>query len=175
MQTKPPDWQFGDAHHLGLTVRDLERSLAFYRDVLGFHLVRRRTTAADYLGRQTGFPGVRLKVASLRVTPESSLSLELVEYETHAGAPLEAATNRAGCSHLCVTVDDIHAAYDALRARGARFKTPPVAISSGPNQGGFAVYLYDPDGYTIELFQPSARPTGKRLPKQLACSGDGEW
>jgi hypothetical protein len=29
-----------------------------------------------------------------------------------------------------------------------------VRITSGPNEGGYVVYLYDPDGYTIELFQP---------------------
>lgn len=160
MHDLAPSWQFADAHHLGLTVSDLECSLAFYRDVLGFHLVRRRITDADYIGRQTGFPGVRLKVASLRVTPESSLSLELVEYVTHAAAPVEPATNRAGSSHFCLAVDDIQAAYHGLRARGVRFKTAPVAITSGANQGGFVVYLCDPDGYTIELFEPRKQPTG---------------
>jgi lactoylglutathione lyase len=168
--TNLPSWQLVDAHHLGLTVRDLDRSLAFYRDLLGFHLVRSRTTDADYVGRQTGFPGVRLNVASLRVTPESTLSIELVEYVSHTGVPAEPATNRAGNSHFCLTVDDIHAAYESLRRRGVRFKTPPVPVTSGPNQGGFVVYLHDPDGYTVEFFQP-ARVAG---PLAVRDTGGGE-
>ena len=51
-------------------------------------------------------------------------------------------------------VDDLRASYEDLRERGVRFKSEPVEISAGPNQGGLVVYLYDPDGYTLELFQP---------------------
>ncbi|MBI3469708.1 MAG: glyoxalase, partial [Planctomycetes bacterium] len=37
-----------------------------------------------------------------------------------------------------------------------RFKTGPVRITAGPHQGGFGAYLFDPDGYTIELHQPAS-------------------
>ena len=51
------------------------------------------------------------------------------------------------------------AAYEELKARGVEFRSPPVEITAGANQGGWGVYLLDPDGITVELFQ---RP-GKRL------------
>jgi lactoylglutathione lyase len=152
-------WQFTAVHHVGLTVRDIEQSIVFYRDVLGMTLIRRRETDADYIGQQTGHPGVRLAVASFQPTPDSKQSLEVVQYLTHADAASDPATNRPGNSHLCLTVDDIRAAHRALRAQGVRFRSEPVAITSGPNQGGFVVYLYDPDGYTIELFQVPAAPS----------------
>jgi catechol 2,3-dioxygenase-like lactoylglutathione lyase family enzyme len=145
-------WRLGNVHHLGLTVRDIERSVRFYRDVLGLHLLRRRSADADYLGRQTGYHGVRLEVASFQLAPGGP-GLELVQYVTHDGGRADPATNRAGNTHLCFRVDDIQRAYDALRAQAVRFRSPPVAITSGPNQGGFGVYLSDPDDYTIELFQ----------------------
>ena len=56
-------WDLGDFHHVGLTVADIERSVRFYRDVLGMILVRRRTVDGDYVGQQTGIPGVRLAAA----------------------------------------------------------------------------------------------------------------
>ncbi|MBS0208708.1 MAG: VOC family protein [Planctomycetes bacterium] len=141
-------------HHLGLTVANLDRSIAFYRDVLGFKLLRRRTTNADYIGRQTGYDGVMFDVASFQLGDAEDCSLELVQYLSHAGAPHEPATNISGTAHLCFQVDNLAATYERLASRGVTFKSPPVAITSGPNQGGGGVYLRDPDGFTIELFEP---------------------
>src|SRR5271165_2247555 len=76
-------WQLGEIHHLGLTVADIERSIRFYSDVLGLILVRRRSTDADYIGQQTGYPGVRLEAASFKVSLESRQSIEVVQYATH--------------------------------------------------------------------------------------------
>jgi catechol 2,3-dioxygenase-like lactoylglutathione lyase family enzyme len=160
MSDQPAAISLMGLHHVGLTVRDIERSVLFYRDRLGLSLVRRRSADAEYLGRQTGYPGVRLEVASFRLAPAGGPTLELVQYVNHAGEATDPATNRAGNSHLCFPVEDIHAAYDSLRAQGVRFRSPPVAITSGPNQGGFGVYLSDPDDYTIELFQAPRRDPG---------------
>jgi len=152
------DWQLGGVHHVGLTVRDLGQSIRFYRDVLGLRLLARRTADADYVGRQTGCPGVRLEVASFQLGIGSRPTLEVVQYLSHAGEPGSPATNCPGQAHLCCEVDDMHRAYESLRGQGVRFRTEPVAITAGPNQGGFVVYLYDPDGFTIELFEPAKRP-----------------
>jgi catechol 2,3-dioxygenase-like lactoylglutathione lyase family enzyme len=148
-------WQLRHAHHLGLTVGDIERSVTFYRDLLGLSLLRRRSSDANYLGAQTGHPGLRLEMASFQLASHGGPTLELVQYMTHAGAVADPSTNRAGNTHLCFQVDDIQRAYDSLRGRGVRFLTPPVTITSGPNRGGIGVYLFDPDGYTLELFQPA--------------------
>ena len=48
----------------------------------------------------------------------------------------------------------LRAACRDLQAKGVRFKTEPVEITAGPNQGGLVVYFFDPDGYTLEMFQP---------------------
>ena len=72
-------WKLSDIHHLGMTVSDIERSIRFYRDVLGMTLIRRRPKVdADYVARQTGYDGVELNVASFQVSPESHQSLEIV-------------------------------------------------------------------------------------------------
>lgn len=144
-------------HHVGITVADLERSIHFYRDVLGFTLARRRSSDAGYLGQQTGYPGVRLEVASFEVQPNTGPSFEIVQYMTHAGQPHAPATNCAGTSHLCFQVTDLQRLYQSLLAKGVRFKTDPVRITAGPNEGGLVVYFFDPDGCILELFEPAAR------------------
>lgn len=148
-------WQLSDLHHLGITVSDIERSIVFYRDLLGLTLVGRRAKVdADYVALQTGYEGVELSVASFKVSPESNQSLEVVEYLNHAGAPSQPATNRPGSSHLCLLVTDLPACYEDLKQNGVRFKSEPVRITAGPNKGGLVVYFFDPDGYNLELFQP---------------------
>src|SRR6266513_189107 len=82
----PTPWRLECIHHVGLTVSDIERSIGFYRDVLGMTLLRRRPHVDnDYVALQTGYPGVVLNVASFKVAPDSLQSLEVVQYMNHAG------------------------------------------------------------------------------------------
>lgn len=146
-------WRLTAMHHLGLTVADIERSIRFYRDLLGLPLLGRRQADADYVGLQTGYAGVRLDVASFAIAPGSEQMLQIAQYLTHGAAESDQASNRPGNTHLCLVVDDLHAAYDDLKGKGVKFKTPPIEITAGPHKGGFGLYLFDPDGYTIELHQ----------------------
>lgn len=141
-------------YHTGLTVSDIERSIAFYRDVLGLQLYRRQTGTAPYLGTVTGFPGVRLEIALLR-TPDGGGMLELLQYVSHPAEATDRATNRPGNVHVCFRVADIHAAAADLRRRGVPLVSDPVEITAGVHRGAYALYLRDPDGITLELFQPA--------------------
>lgn len=153
--TQTSTWKLTDIHHLGMTVRDIEQSIHFYRDVLGMTMVGRRpSVATDYVAKQTGYEGVELNVASFRPQGDSRQSLEIVQYMNHTGEPCDTATNRPGNTHLCLLVDDLQACYDDLSAQGVRFKSEPVTITAGPNEGGLVVYFYDPDDYMLEMFQP---------------------
>lgn len=141
-------------HHIGLTVSDIERSVTFYRDVLGMQLVRRRVADADYLAQQTGYEGVRLSAATFKPSADAPQTIELVQYLTHTGTARESATNQPANAHVCFQTPDIRQAARWLVDHGVRLKTEPVAITSGPNQGGQVVYFYDPDGFILELFEP---------------------
>ena len=151
--------QVGFVYHTGFTVSDIERSLAFYRDVLGLKLVKRQTGTAPYLATVTGFAGVRLEIALLQSADGGSM-LELLQYASHPAEVTDRATNRPGNAHLCFRVDDIHTACAELRRHGVRLISEPTEITAGAHAGGWAVYLRDPDGFTVELYQgPSASPT----------------
>ena len=140
--------------HTGFTVGDIERSIAFYRDTLGMVLVHRQEGTAPYLAAVTGFPGVRLHMAFLKISPDDPHVLELLQYASHPAEPTDRATNRPGNGHLCFKVDDLHAWHRSLTAKGVRAISDPVRITAGINDGALAVYLRDPDGFTIELYQP---------------------
>jgi catechol 2,3-dioxygenase-like lactoylglutathione lyase family enzyme len=150
-------WRFNDIHHTGLTVTDIRRSIEFYRDVLGLTLVRLREISADYVSEQTGFPGVRLAAASFNTGEQGKQSIEIVQYRSHTGEPVQPATNRAGVAHLCLLVSDLREAYNDLLARGVTFRSEPVLITEGPNQVGYVVYLHDTDSFRLEMFQPPAQ------------------
>lgn len=145
--------QIEGVYHTGFTVSDIERSIEFYRDALGMTLHRRQQGTAEYLSTITGFEGVKLEVALLR-TPDGSGMLELLQYVSHPAPPTARETNRPGNAHLCFKVSNIHAACEELRRHGVRLVSEPAEITAGIHKGGFGVYLRDPDGFTLELFQP---------------------
>jgi catechol 2,3-dioxygenase-like lactoylglutathione lyase family enzyme len=140
--------------HTGFTVADIERSIVFYRDLLGLVLVARQEGRRPYLATITGFADVYLKTALLKVTPDAEHSLELLEYTSHPAPPTPRQTNRPGNGHLCFRVADIEPIYQRLAAARVTFMSPPSPITSGVNTGALACYLRDPDGFTVELFQP---------------------
>jgi catechol 2,3-dioxygenase-like lactoylglutathione lyase family enzyme len=145
------------ANHVGVTVSDLSRSIAFYRDLLGFHVAYERgEVTAEYMPRLVGIPGARLKIAGLDIP---GLHLDLIEYIEPKGAAAAGPTSDVGNVHIGYTVDDARAAYRFLSSAGVRFKSEPVSPTMGPNKGGWAVYFVDPDGVTLEMIQPAKPAT----------------
>lgn len=141
-------------HHMGLQVADLQRSVAFYRDVLGFEVVFAWNPRAAYIAELVGYPGVDLHAAILRL-PDSSVFLELLEYRNVERHPVDTGTANPGTAHIAFFVDDLDGLYARLIERGVGSVSPPVTPTIGPNRGGRAVYMLDPDGVRVELIQTS--------------------
>jgi catechol 2,3-dioxygenase-like lactoylglutathione lyase family enzyme len=142
--------------HTGLTVSDLERSLDFYRE-LGFEVVMTQEKQGGYLAEIVGYPDAHVRMAHVQA-PGSGHRLELFEYVTPSGVPGTREPRDIGPTHVCLVVDDLPAIYDRLRTAGvASFFSPPVAVDTGVNRGGLALYVRDPDGIILELFQPPPR------------------
>lgn len=125
--------------HTMIRVGDLDRSIAFYTDVLGMQLLRR-----------TDYPGGEFTLAFLGYGPEDREAvLELTynwgvsEYEIGSGF-----------GHIAIGVDDIYAVCDSIREAGGSITREP-----GPMKHGTTViaFVEDPDGYKIELIEESSR------------------
>jgi catechol 2,3-dioxygenase-like lactoylglutathione lyase family enzyme len=141
-------------HHTGFTVADLDRSLAFYEGLLGFELIARQEKQGGYLGAIVGYPDADVRMAHLRV-PGADHVLELFQYRTPTGSqPGRTEPRDVGCAHLCVVVDDLPESYRRLREAGVdSFVSPPIEVDTGINTGGYGLYLRDPDGIVVEIFQ----------------------
>lgn len=148
-----------DVLHFSFTVSDLDRSVRWYSDVFGLELVHRQRQDNPYTRQLVGFDDAVLEIAQLRVPGvpprRSTHMLELVQYLQPHGATVDLPTNTVGVAHLALMVDDIHERYRRMADQGAAFRNPPVEITEGANAGGWACYLHDPDGITLELLQPS--------------------
>ncbi len=145
--------------HGGIAVSDMDRSLAFYRDALGLEVHFDVTLAAvDYVRAVLGVEMRDARVVYLRVPGSDGVFVELLEYHGAGGTPVVPRAWDPGTGHLCFHVGDAQAVLERAVGLGFRARSKAaVEIPVGPNKGGRAAYLLDPDGYHIELFQ---RPPG---------------
>lgn len=150
-------------HHTGLAVSDLERSLHFYRDVLGFELAFAWNPREEYIRTLIGYPKADVHAAILRM-PGSDLFLELQEIRDVDGRSVDTGTANPGVAHLAFYVDDCDGLYADLTAKGVSAVSEPVTPTIGPNKGGRAVYMLDPDGVRLEFVQ-TARSFGEYRPE----------
>ena len=137
--------------HTGITVVNIERSLAFWQDVLGFELSHRAHQTGDLAREITGVAGAEISIAVLKAPGHK---IELLEY--HAPPDRKCADLRpcdVGSVHVALTVDNLDAVLNTIAASGWKTAGQPQTLRSGPNAGKRVVYVRDPDGTTIELMQ----------------------
>ena len=140
------------ADHTGITVSDLERSLAFWQNVLGFEFSHSAHQSGKMAEQITGVKGAELKLAVLKV-PDGH-KIELLEYL--APADRKRADIRpcdVGSVHVALLVHDLDSVLERIAASNWKAAGKPQRLQSGPNAGKRVVYVRDPDGTTIELMQ----------------------
>ncbi|MYG93162.1 MAG: VOC family protein [Acidimicrobiia bacterium] len=140
-------------HHTGIQVTDLERSLGFYRDLLGLEVVHVWNRRAPYIEELLGYPGVDMHGVVMRM-PDSDSVLEILEYRNVERKAIDPGTANPGTAHVAFRVDDCDALYEDLTRKGVKSVSAPVTPTIGPNKGGRTVLMLDPDGFRIELLQP---------------------
>lgn len=150
---------------IGLTVSDMDRSMAFYAGVLAFEVVSDVEVAGPAYEQLTGVFGLRARVVTMQLGAEH---IELTEYLTPRGraAPADSRSNDAWFQHVAIITNDIEQAYLWLRRHKVQHvSTGPQRLPDwNPKAGGIvAFYFRDPDGHPLEILQ---FPSGK---------GDARW
>jgi glyoxylase I family protein len=139
--------------HVGIIVSDMDRSIDFYCNTLGFELSQRiDLCSGETVEKGVGIPGAQLQLAHLRLGTQSTL-IELLCYLKPISKPMpaDAKSNDIGVGHVAFNVDDPDAYYDRLVSKGVKFISPGVMNSS---TGEKFCYFYDPDGAVLEFIKP---------------------
>ncbi len=133
--------------HVGLTVKDLQRSLIFYRDVAGMEAGKVMTGQSPEFDTLTSNPGARLRAVHLKA---GAFMLQLLEYEAGGGSTLDLHHNNVGSPHFCFHVPDVEAKYAEVQERGD-VKITSAIVPIARNTRSF--YTEDPDGVPVEFVQ----------------------
>jgi lactoylglutathione lyase len=138
--------------HFGIQVADLDRSIAFYRDLLGLELIAHWVRDQPYIQELVGYPGVELNVAVFRF-PHSESFLEILEYRNVDKHPIDTGNANPGTAHFCVYVPDLDSLHARLVEAGVQFLSAIKSPTVGPNSGAKVIYMVDPDGIRVELLE----------------------
>jgi catechol 2,3-dioxygenase-like lactoylglutathione lyase family enzyme len=135
--------------HVGISVKNLEESVNFYRDVLGMEEEYRTTNRGDKISRVVGVENADMAVCVLR---KGDVRVELLDYG-NVRAKEDSTYQKQdvpGLAHIAFSVDDVDREYERIVAMGYKAYSPPmVARENGPK----ITYLMGPDNVVIELFE----------------------
>ena len=140
------------ADHTGITVSDVERSLVFWRDVLGFELSHRAHQKGELAEKITGVRGAEILIAVVKAPGHK---IELLEYR--APETRKTLNDLQPCDlghvHVALTVENLDALLETIATSGWKAAGEPQTLTVGPNAGKRVIYVRDPDGTTIEFME----------------------
>jgi catechol 2,3-dioxygenase-like lactoylglutathione lyase family enzyme len=135
--------------HVGISVTDIDRSIAFYRDMFGLEpLMDIMPFGGEQFEAIMDIPGVTGRMCMIG---KGSTNLELFEFDGSKAKDANHPVSDRGISHFGLFVDDIAATYDKLRGAGVRIHSPVVTFMGGSMK---AAYCRDPDGNVFEIMEP---------------------
>lgn len=135
------------AHHVGITVTDLEAALSFYRDVLGLSVLDRFSVSGEAFATGVDVEGAAGEFVHLA---GDGARIELVSYEPEGEALDARALNRPGATHVGLEVRDLESFYADLPTDVETLSEPQRTES-----GSVICFLRDPEGNLIEVLEPA--------------------
>ena len=134
--------------HTGIVVDNLRDSLFFYRDLLGFEVVKQTEENGSYIERILALDNA--SVTTVKMTSQDGQMIELLSYTRPSGIKQERKINDIGLSHIALAVKDIDCEYERLRKEAVVFISNPVLSPDGYAKVAFCLA---PEGTFIELVE----------------------
>ena len=146
----------GAVAHVGITVPDMDKAIAFYQDVLGLTVIGDFSIEGEEISDMIREPGTKVRSVFLRNKDDRhSAPVELLHFSGSAeqgGRPYPGLTHN-GITEIAFWVKDIDATYEALRSHDVEFYSPPKTFTLDGYGTAKAAYCKDPFGTTLELMQ----------------------
>ena len=139
-----------EVRHIGITVTNMERSLNFYRDLLGLTIERNMNESGKYIDNMLSMKDVQVNTVKMSANDKGPTLIELLEFKSHPQQPNHIDISEIGASHAAFTVDDLDKTYEEFTAAGVKFNAPP---QYSPDGFAKVTFCHDPDGTQIELVQ----------------------
>lgn len=138
--------------HIGICVSDMERSIRFWRDGLGFEVLREMTFYGSAWKRILELDDLDLQTKIIR---RDHVTLELLAFAKpgHVGTDERRPMNQLGFTHLAIWVDDIDSAAKRVVDHGGRLIETTRTAFDHPKIQGRWLMATDPDGIRLELIQ----------------------
>lgn len=138
-----------EARHIGIVVKNLDKSLEFYRDLLGLKIVREMDESGRYIDNMLSLKNV--KVRTVKMSANNGVTLiELLEFKSPLGNQRNCKVNDIGVSHIAFTVNDLNKCYEFFKGNGIKFNAPPQISPDGCAK---VTFCHDPDNNPIELVE----------------------
>jgi glyoxylase I family protein len=137
--------------HVGITVSDLEKSISFYRDLLGFSVTKEMDESGQHIDNFSGLENI--DVRTVKMSGVDGSMIELLYYRSHPENNEENLVNnitKVGCSHFALTVEDLPALYSQLLENELVVMCEP---QYSPDGNVRLTFCRDPDGTLIELVE----------------------
>lgn len=135
--------------HTGLVVADLQRALAFWRDLLGFKVVREMEESGPHIDAMMGLTDVR--VTTVKMAAADGNLIELLYFHSHPDKPAwQGHPFSTGFTHIALTVEDLDQACEKLIAAGVEFAAGPQYSPDGLAK---VTYGRGPEGVLLELVE----------------------
>ena len=137
-----------EVRHFGIVVNNMEKSLKFYRDLLGLKIVRDMDEHGNHLDIMLSLDKVQVRTVKLSVNDNITL-IELLEFKSHNDNEIRNFYT-IGASHVAFTVENIEKLYQNLSKKNIEFNAPPQKSPDGLVK---VTFCKDPDGTPIELVE----------------------
>ena len=163
--------------HIAVMVSDIEKSLHFYRDLLGMEVVTPEEHIEGPVAEMVKKPGCHMREYRMRA-PEGvqgydrndegvALTFDIIQWLKPESPEARYEIHHVPSAHICFGVENLPAIYERLKAEGGEFVSAPVRFSG---EGEWHVlFFYDPDGNLLELNEIG---TGQQAPHDFEWTED---
>jgi catechol 2,3-dioxygenase-like lactoylglutathione lyase family enzyme len=134
--------------HTGIVIKDLEESMRFYTEILGFEVKKVMDEEGPFISTILGMKDI--KVTTIKMTTPDGQMLELLHYPGEKGSQIVSKLDSIGLTHFAITVDDLEMTYSFLKETGISFISEPQISSDGFAKVAFCT---DPNNVFIEIVE----------------------